>query len=145
MADVKYHDFFKQCMSKVISCAASGDIFKLQLHTSTYTPNTDHAVKADLTNEVVNGNGYTTGGYGFTAANNLCTDDDTGDKAVFDINEDATWPASSITARYGVLVDDTPTSPADPLVCCFDFGSDKTTSNGTFTVQFNALGIIDIA
>jgi len=145
MADLKYHDFFKQIMNKKIDCAAGGDTFRLQLHTATYAPSADHAVKADLTNEVPNGNGYTTGGYGFSPANNSLVDDDTGDKVVFDIAEDASWPASSITARYAILIDDTPTSPADPLVGLFDFGADKTTENGTFTVQFSANGIMTIA
>jgi hypothetical protein len=145
MADLKYHDFFKQIMNKKIDCAAGGDVFRLQLHTSAYTPNEDHAVKADLSGEVANGNGYTTGGYAFTNTNNSLSDDDTGDKAIFDIAEDASWPASSITARYAILHDDTPTSPADPLVGLFDFGADKTTENGTFTVQFNANGIMTIA
>jgi len=145
MADLKYHDFFKQIMNKKIDCASGGDVFRLQLHTSVYTPSADHAVKADLTNEVAAGGGYSTGGYAFTNTNNSLSDDDTGDKAIFDIAEDASWPSSSITARYAILHDDTPTNPADPLVGLFDFLADKTTENGTFTVQFNANGIMTIA
>lgn len=143
MADLKYHDFFKQIMNKKIDCAAGGDVFKLALFTSSHTPNPDNAVFADLTGQA-SGTGYTAGGYAFTNTNNSLTDDDTNNQAVFDIGEDASWPSSTITARYGVLYDDTPTSPADPLVGLFDFGSDKSTSNGTFTVQFNASGIMTI-
>lgn len=40
--------------------------FKVQLHSSTYTPALTHSVLADLTNEVANGNGYTTGGFTLT-------------------------------------------------------------------------------
>lgn len=42
-----------------------GATVKMTLHSSSYTPNNatgGHAVAADLTNEIANGNGYTTGG-----------------------------------------------------------------------------------
>lgn len=40
--------------------------------------------------------------------------------------------------RYVVLYNDTPTSPADPLIGWYDYGSDLTLSNGeTFTVDFD--------
>lgn len=32
--------------------------------------------------------------------------------------------------RYVVIYNDTPTSPADPLICWFDYGSDITLNNG---------------
>lgn len=41
--------------------------------------------------------------------------------------------------RYVVIYDDTPTSPADPLVCWYDYGSSITMASGeTFTVDFGA-------
>lgn len=41
--------------------------------------------------------------------------------------------------RYVVLYDNTPTSPADPLVGWWDYGSSITMANGeTFTVDFGA-------
>ena len=40
--------------------------------------------------------------------------------------------------RYAVLYDDTPTSPADPLIAWWDYGSGITLNDGeTFTVKFN--------
>ncbi len=40
--------------------------------------------------------------------------------------------------RYVVVYDDTPTVPADPLICWFDYGSAVTMANGeTFTVDFD--------
>lgn len=40
--------------------------------------------------------------------------------------------------RYVVLYNDTPTSPADPLIGWYDYGSDLTLANGeTFTVDFD--------
>jgi len=41
------------------------------------------------------------------------------------------------TFRYVAIYNDDPTSPADPLVCWFDYGSDVTLANGeTFTLNF---------
>jgi hypothetical protein len=42
------------------------------------------------------------------------------------------------TFRYVVLYDDDPTSPADPLIGWYDYGSDVTLNNGdTFTIDFD--------
>jgi len=44
--------------------------------------------------------------------------------------------------RYVYIYDDTPTSPADPLVCYFDYGSSITLADGeTLGVTFNASGL----
>ena len=44
--------------------------------------------------------------------------------------------------QYVVLYDDTPTSPADPLVGWWDYGSSITITNGeTFTVDFTGAAI----
>ena len=41
------------------------------------------------------------------------------------------------TFRYVALYNDDPTSPADPLIAWYDYGSDVTLANGeTFTVDF---------
>jgi hypothetical protein len=43
--------------------------------------------------------------------------------------------------RYVVLYNDTPTSPADPLIGWYDYGSDLTLANGeTFTIDFDGSG-----
>ena len=44
--------------------------------------------------------------------------------------------------QYVVIYDDTPTSPADPLVCWFDYGSALTLADGeTLTLTFHANGL----
>jgi hypothetical protein len=78
--------------------------FKLALLTSSYTPNAAHDEYADLTGEVANANGYTTGGEALTGV----TWAQTSGVGKFD-SDDVVWAASggSIVARYAVLYDDT--------------------------------------
>jgi len=48
--------------------------------------------------------------------------------------------------RYVYVYDDTPASPADPLVCYFDYGSSITLQDGeTLTIQFDASGLFTLA
>lgn len=51
------------------------------------------------------------------------------------------------TFRYVVLYNDTPTSPADPLIGWYDYGSDVTLANGeTFTIDFDGSnGVLTLA
>ena len=54
---------------------------------------------------------------------------------------DPSWAASTLTARYAVIYDRTPASDATrPLMGVIDFGSNQSTSNGTFAITFDALG-----
>jgi hypothetical protein len=58
---------------------------------------------------------------------------------------DLTLTASGGTVgpfRYVYIYDDTPSSPADPLVCYFDYGSSITLASGeTLLISFNASGL----
>lgn len=49
--------------------------------------------------------------------------------------------------RYVVIYNDTPTSPADPLISFFDYGSSISLASGdTFTIDFDATnGFLTIA
>ncbi len=51
------------------------------------------------------------------------------------------------TFREVGIYNDTPTSPADPIICWFDYGSDVTLANGeTFTLDFDGTnGLLQIA
>lgn len=121
----------------------SVDTLKLLLVTSSYSPNIDsHDFRNDITNEVANGNGYTTGGA--TLSGVSVTQDSTDDEAVVDAS-DVSWTSSTITARGAVLYKSRGgASSADELIAYFDFGSDKSSSNGTFTVAWAAEGILNL-
>jgi hypothetical protein len=62
---------------------------------------------------------------------------------------DLTLTASGAVApfQYVVIYNDTPTSPADPLICWYDYGSAVTLANGDqFVIDFdNVQGLLQIA
>lgn len=114
--------------------------FKVML-TNT-APVATNSVKADLT-EISAGNGYTAGG----TATTITTSRTGGTfKAV---GTDVVFTATGAIGpfRYAVLYNDTPTTPADPLVSWWDYGSSVTMASGeTFTVDFDATnGILQAA
>lgn len=115
------------------------DSMKVMLTTSVYVPAQDtHQFKASVTGEVV-GTGYTAGGVVLatvTTAYNATTNTLTFDAA------DSSWSNATITARYAVIYDDTPTTDATkPLLAYVDFGADVSSSAGAFTLAWDAAGI----
>ena len=112
------------------------DTLHVLLLTSTYTPDATDVYVSDLTNEVANGNGYTTGGA--TLANVAVTY--SGSTTTIDA-DDTQWTTSTITARYAVVCKWTGTDTTSPVLFLYDFGSDKSSSGGTFTVAWNASGL----
>ena len=113
------------------------DAFKLMLVTSSYTANKDtHDKRDDVTNEVANGNGYTTGGATSTVT---VTKDTANDKVTIQFGA-VSWAASTITARGCVYYKSRGgASSADELVAYNDFGSDVSSSGGTFSVAASTI------
>jgi hypothetical protein len=108
------------------------DTFKMLLVTSSYTPDKDaHNRADDITNEVANGNGYTTGGV--TVATTV-TLDTANDKVTVQFAA-GSWTTSTITARGAVVYKSRGgASSADELVFYNDFGADVSSNGGTFSV-----------
>lgn len=53
------------------------------------------------------------------------------------------WTTATITARYLVIADFNPgTDATRPLLVCIDFGSNQTSTAGTFTVTFDTFGLM---
>jgi hypothetical protein len=116
------------------------DTIKVMLCTSTYTPDQDtHVFKSSVTNEVASGGGYTTGG---ATLGSKTLDYTSGTNVIKFDAADVVWSSSTITARYAVIYDDTPATDATkPLLGFVDFGADASTSNGAFTITWDATGI----
>lgn len=131
----KFNSFITEVAAGTHAAALSADTDTLTVYLSNAAPSAaDDSVKTDLA-EIANENGYT---------------------APVDIQNAATQTAATITMtatdvtitasggtvgpfRYAVVYNDTPTSPADPLVGSYDYGEAVTLADGeSFTVDFGA-------
>lgn len=102
------------------------DTFKIALYTSSATLSA--ATTVYTTSGEVTGTKYTAGGN--TLTNVAPTS--TGTTAFTDFN-DTTWSNATITARGAMIYNST---QGNKCVAVFDFGSDKTSTDGDFTVIF---------
>ena len=112
------------------------DTFKAMLVTSTYTPNKDTDLKRSAVTNEVSGTGYTAGGV--TTACTV-TKDTANDKVTLQFAA-VSWASSTITARALVIYKSLGgASSADALVAYNDFGSDVSSTSGTFSVAASTI------
>lgn len=104
-----------------------GSTFNLALYTS--SASLGASTTAYTTSNEVSGTGYTAKGASLTRVDPSTS----GTTALTDFS-DLTFSSSSITARGCLIFNDS--ASGDPAVCALDFGGDKTSSSGDFTVQF---------
>jgi hypothetical protein len=136
MASLIYTSFLDDVAKGNIDC--DSNTFKAMLVTSTYSPNqTTHTKRSDITNEVT-GTGYTAGG-----ATSAVTVTKVIASNLVSIQFDAVnWASSTITARGCVYYKSRGgASSADELVAYCDFGSNISTSGGTFTVTATTISL----
>ena len=133
----KYESGIEQIANKIMDVFGNQDTFKAVIHTDAPVVATDTTV-SDLT-QIGGSNGYTTGGT--TIAFNSTRSGGT----ITATSTDVVWTASggnlgsSTTGRYFSIYDDTPTSPADPLLMYYDYGSTFTVADTeTMTIDFGA-------
>ena len=122
--------------------ASSGNTFKLSLYssdsatlskaTTVYTAPTDGTADPTNTYEVTStSSGYTTGGNALTSTTPVLS----GDTACCKFADTSWGSTASFTARGCLIYNST---NANKAVCAINFGSDKTVTSGTFTIQFPA-------
>ena len=109
--------------------ASTGNAFKLALYTSSATLG-ESTTAYTSSNEVANSGTYSAGGGALTNV----TPTSTGTTAFTDFS-DVSFTSATITARGALIYNSTNSNKA---VCVLDFGGDKTSTSGTFTVQFPA-------
>jgi len=107
--------------------ASGGNTFNLALYTS--SASLGAGTTAYTTSNEVSGTGYTAKGAALTNINPT-----TSSTTAFTDFANLTFSSSSITARGALIFNDT--ASGDPAVCALDFGGDKTSSSGDFTIQF---------
>ena len=106
----------------------TGDTFKLALYdnTASFTAAT---TAYTATNEVSNSGSYSAGGGALTNV----TPTSTGTTAFVDF-ADLDFTSATITARGALIYNSS--AAGNPTVAVLDFGADKTSTTGTFTIQF---------
>src|SRR3990167_3638153 len=156
MASDVYNSFLGRLMGDISHVATAinlaTDTIKLSLHTSSYTPDVNAATGdvffEDVDNEISTTVTYTAGiagGYTLIIVTTAGVQtDDTDDEGVLDFT-DVSITSATITARYAIVRKDTGVASTSPVLFYIDFGSNQTSTAGTFTIAFAAEGVLNIA
>jgi len=120
--------FKKELLEGVHNFTTGGNTFKLALYdnSASFTATT---TAYTTTNEVSGSGSYSAGGGALT---NVAPT--TSSTTAFTDFADLSFTTATITARGALIYNDTATG--DPSVVVLDFGSDKTSTSGTFTIVF---------
>lgn len=116
-----------QALHDFDTSGSGGNTFKLALYTSSATLDASTTAYS-ATNEVPNSGTYTAGG-GTLTNQGVTVSGTTG----FTDFADLSFTTASITARGALIYNSTNSNRA---VCVLDFGGDKTSTAGTFTIIF---------
>ena len=113
--------------------SSGGDTFKLALYTNSASF-TAATTAYTATNEVANSGTYSAGGGTLTNISPT-----TSGTTAFTDFADLSFTSATITARGALIYNTTPAHTyTNPTVVVLDFGADKISTAGTFTIQFPA-------
>ncbi|MBW1723498.1 MAG: hypothetical protein JRJ78_15755 [Deltaproteobacteria bacterium] len=113
------------------------DTIKVALLDDNHSFTATHNTWSDVSANEISGAGYTAGGE--ELSNKAVTQ---GATTKWD-GDNVSWTSASFTAYHAVIYDNT--LAGDDLICSIDFGGAKTVSSGTFTIQWDAAGIITLS
>lgn len=135
----KFNVFVENLAEKVHNLGAD----TLRILLTNAAPSAANSVKADLV-EIGTGNGYSAGGPSVSISSSAQSGG-TYKLVLGDVTITASG-GSIGPFRYIVLYNDTPTSPADPLIDWWDYGSSVTLADGeSFVIDFDATnGVLTI-
>ena len=106
---------------------SGGSTFQIALYTS--SASLGAATTAYTTSNEVSGTGYTAKGNTLTRV-----DPTTSSTTALTDFSDTSWSTATITARGAMIFNDS--ASGDPAVAILDFGGDKTSTDGTFSIAF---------
>ena len=106
---------------------SGGSTFKLALYTN--SASFTAATTAYTTSNAVSGSGYSAGGGTLTRV-----DPTTSSTTAYTDFSDLTFSSATITARGALIYNDS--ASGDPTVVVLDFGADKVSTSGDFTIVF---------
>lgn len=135
MANTVYTEFIYRFMLQQMDITTSP--LKVILLNSTYVPNPDHKFYRDISSYEITGNNYTVGGNTLSSVDIVRDDINNIIKITADT---VTWESSSITSKFAVIYE----VSSGALIACFDFGSQKTSLNGNFSVSWPIEGLIQM-
>jgi|TARA_B110000211_G_scaffold216576_1_gene259705 hypothetical protein len=121
--------FKKELLTATHNFATGGNAFKIALYTSSATMGATTTAYS-TSQEVANSGSYAAGGGTLTKVAPASS----GTTGFTDF-ADFSFTTATITARGALIYNDT---NSDKAVCVLDFGGDKSSSSGTFTIQFPA-------
>ena len=121
--------FKKELLTATHNFATNGNAFKLALYTSSATMGATTTAYSTA-QEISNTGSYAAGGGTLTKVAPASS----GTTGFTDF-ADLSFTTATITARGALIYNDT---NGDKAVCALDFGGDKSSSSGTFTIQFPA-------
>lgn len=114
--------------------ASTGNTFKLALGKSTSTitgtynaSTTSYDTLVSNSDELANGNGYTTGGNTLTSVTPVAD----GTTAICDF-DNTTWTSATFTTSGGIIYNDT--ASGNPACAILSFGGDQQVSSGDFSI-----------
>jgi len=128
------------------SSAISGDTFKIAMFTN--SSDIDADTTGYTTSNEVSGTNYTAGGNSLSSPTIGLGDNSSSVPTAFLDFADSTWSSSTISSARGALIYNSTlsgastgsatTAAAYPAVAVINFGGDKSSSAGDFTIQFPA-------
>lgn len=150
MTSVLYDNYKKLELSGTINLMNSG--IYVMLVSGSYNPYgagtyASHTVTGDigLNTEVVDPlGGYTRGGKPLSSKSVGVGSPAASHVGYFDAGDSA-WTTTTITASGAVIYQSGATPATSYLIAWVDFGSNYTSSNGSFTISWNSAGIINLA
>jgi len=128
------------------SSAISADTFKIAMFTNSSSIDAD--TTGYTTSNEVSGTAYTAGGAALGSVTNSLGDNSSSVPTAYLDFADTTWSTSTISSARGALIynstlsgastGSTTTAAAYPAVAVINFGGDKSSSSGDFTIQYPA-------
>jgi hypothetical protein len=135
MASGIYSSFKGGALEGLYDLGDGGDTIKVALYDGSHAFTATDTTYT-TTNELATAGGYTQGGA--TLGSQAVT---AGATTKWD-GADVAWTTATFTAYHAVIYDST---VSNALVCSIDFGGAKTVAAGTFTISWNAAGIMTLA
>ena len=128
------------------SSAISADTFKVAMFTNSSSIDAD--TTGYSTSNEVSGTNYTAGGEALGSVTNTLGDNSSSVPTAYLDFADTTWSSSTISSARGALIynstlstagtGSTTNHAATPAVAVINFGGDKSSSSGDFTIQYPA-------